>query len=141
MLDYMASDFENCGAFFASYYVAGAEIPKLVDGLQATWAGYIPAILEESGFSHVGQVIAHLSEQALEALPVTYPEVSQFVSENLAQVLALGIDFDPSRLALLGIEVRDLSSVEGFPGVARFLFEGGFYTLSIENLEFIFHAV
>lgn len=141
MFDYIASDFENCGAFFASYYVAGAEIPKLVDGLQATWADYIPAILDESGFSHVGQVIAHLSEQALEALPVTYPEVSQFVSENLAQVLALGIDFDPSRLALLGIEVRDLSSVEGFPGVARFLFEGGFYTLSIENLEFIFHAV
>lgn len=141
MFTYMASDFDNCEAFFASYYVAGAEIPKLVDGLQATWPGYVPAILDERDFSHIGQVIAHLSEQALEALPVTYPKVSQFVSDNLAQVLALGIDFDPSRLALLGIEVQDLSSVEGFTGVARFLFEEGFYTLSIENLEFIFHAV
>ncbi|WP_163562646.1 hypothetical protein, partial [Klebsiella pneumoniae] len=70
---YMASDFDNCEAFFASYYVAGAEVPLLVDGLQATWPGYVPAILDERDFSHIGQVIAHLSEQALEALPVTYP--------------------------------------------------------------------
>jgi len=141
MFDFMASDFENCRAFFASYYLAGAEIPKLVGGLQASWVGFVPAILEETDFSHIGQMIAHLPEQELETLPITYPKVSRYVSENLAQILALGIDFDPSRLALLGIEVQDLSSVEGFPGVARFLFEGGYYTLSIENLEFIFHEI
>ncbi|WP_079221630.1 DNA-binding protein [Stenotrophomonas maltophilia] len=139
MFDYMASNFEGCAAFFASYYVAGAEVPKLLDGLRATWAGYVPAILHSSGLSHIGQVIAHIPEQALEALPITYPEVSQFVSENLAQILALGVAFSPTRLAPLRIEVRDLSSVGGFPEVARFLFEGGFYTLSIENLQFIFH--
>jgi len=142
MFEYMASEFENCGAFFTSYYVTGAEVPKLVAGLRAAWSGFVPAALDNpEHLSHVGQIIAHLPEPALKALPGAYPEISPFVSENLAEILALGIDFDPSRLKPLGIELEDLARIEGFPGIARFLFEEGFYTLTVANLEFIFRAV
>ncbi|NEW91434.1 ATP-binding protein [Rhodopseudomonas sp. BR0M22] len=142
MFEYFASDFENCQAFFARYYAAGREVPKLIAGLRATWPGFIPAVLANLRYlSHVGQVIAHLPEPALKALPVAYPEISPFVSEKLAQILALGIDVDPPRLKALGVELVDLSSIEGFPGIARFLFDEGLYTLSVENLEFIFRVI
>ncbi len=142
MFEYLASEFENCGAFFTSYYVTGAEVPSLVAGLRAAWPGFVPAALDNpEHFSHVGQIIAHLPEPALKALPGAYPEISPFVSEKLAQLLALGINIDPSRLKALGIELKDLRGIEGFPGIARFLFEEGLYTLSVENLEFIFQTV
>lgn len=142
MFEYLASEFASCGAFFTSYYVTGAEVPKLVAGLRAAWPGFIPAALDNPAhLSHVGQIIAHLPEPALKALPGAYPEISSFVSENLAEILALGIDFDPSRLKPLGIEVEDLARIEGFPGIARYLFQEGLYTLTIANLEFIFRAV
>ncbi|MER8627880.1 ATP-binding protein, partial [Mesorhizobium sp. M1143] len=142
MFEYLASDFEDCGAFFTSYYAAGKEVPKLVAGLRAGWPGFIPAVLANPGhLPHVGQIIAHLPEPALKALPAAYPEISPFVSEKLAQILALGTNIDPSRLKPLGIELEDLRSIEGFPGIARFLFEEGSYTLSVENLEFIFQTV
>lgn len=142
MFEYLASEFENCDAFFTSYYAAGKEVPKLVAGLRAAWPGFIPAVLANPGhLPHVGQIIAHLPEPALNALPAAHPEISPFLSEKLAQILALGINIDPSRLKALGIELEDLRSVEGFPGIARFLFEEGFYTLSVENLEFIFQTV
>ncbi|MER9082437.1 ATP-binding protein [Mesorhizobium sp. M0895] len=142
MFEYLASEFENCDAFFTSYYAAGTEVPKLVARLRAAWPGFIPAVLANLGhLTHMGQIIAYLPEPALKALPAAYSEISPFVSANLAQILALGIDFDPSRLKALGIELEDLSSIEGFPGIARFLFEEGFYKLTVENLEFIFRAV
>lgn len=142
MFEYLASEFENCGAFFASYYVTGTEVPKLVGGLRAAWPGFVPAILDNpEHLYHVAQVIAHLPDPALKVLRGSDPEISPFLSEKLAEILALGIDFDPSRLKLLGFEVKDLASIEGFPGIARFLFEEGLYTLTVENLEFIFRAV
>lgn len=138
MFEYLASDFDNCGAFFASYYAVGRGVPKLVSGLHAVWPEFILTILADlKHLSHVGQIIAHLPEPDLKTLPVTYPEISRFVSDNLARVLALGIDIDPSRLKVIGIELEDMRSIEGFPEIARFLFEEGLYSISINNLEFI----
>jgi hypothetical protein len=142
MFEYLVSEFDSCGAFFTSYYAAGTEVPKLVAGLLATWPGLVPAILANAEhLPHVGQLVARLPEPDLEAMPSVHPEIVPFVSENLAKILALGIDIDPSRLKALGVEVEDLGSIEGLPGTTRFLFEEGLYTLTVENLEFIFRAI
>jgi hypothetical protein len=55
--------------------------------------------------------------------------------------LAHGIDFNPARLKFLKIELENLSDLERFPGVYRFLFEEGLYSLTVENLEFVFRAI
>lgn len=142
MFEYLASEFESCQAFFASYYATGTEVPKLVAGLRATWSGFIPTILTNLGhLSHVGQIIAHLPEPTLKKLPAAYPEISLFVSRSLAQILELGIDIHPNRIKALEIELEDLSIVEGFPAISRFIFEEGLYSLTVENLEFVFRAV
>lgn len=142
MFEYLASDFENCDTFFLSYYSSGTAVPKLIAGLRTAWPGFIPAVLDNlRHLPHICQIIAHLPEPALKTLPAAHPEISSFISANLAQILALGVDFDPSRLRHLEIELEDLSSIEDFPGIARFLFDEGFYTLTIENIEFIFEKV
>lgn len=142
LFEFIESDFEKCEAFFTTYYATGAKIPALVSGLVETWAGFVPAaIATPRNLSHVAQIIAHLPAQTLEALPGKYPDISGFVSVHLPQILALGIDFEPARLKHLGIEIADLPAIEGFAGIARFLFEEGLYRLTIDNVEFIFRAV
>lgn len=142
LFEYLTTEFDNCGAFFISYYGTGTEVPKLVAGLRAAWPGFIPAVIADlAHLTHVGQIIAHLPTRDLTALPDKYPNISSFVSEHLAIILALGIAIDPSRLKSLRIELTDLSSIESFPGIARFLFDEGCYTLTIENLAFIFRVL
>lgn len=142
MFAHMASGFEGCGAFFTSYYAAGAEVPRLVAGLVASWPDFVPTILADSAhLPHVGQVAANLPGPELRALASEYPELPSFLSENLARVLALGIDIEPPSLEALDIEARDLASLEIFPAITRFLFEQGRYALAVENLEFIFRVM
>ncbi|MER9359716.1 ATP-binding protein [Mesorhizobium sp. M0500] len=142
LFEFIESDFEKCEAFFTTYYATGAKVSALVSGLVETWAGFVPAAIgTPRNLSHVAQIIAHLPARALEALPGKYPDISGFVSVNLPQILALGIDFEPARLKYLGIEIADLPAIEGFAGIARFLFEEGLYSLTIDNVEFIFRAV
>lgn len=142
LFKFIESDFEECEAFFTTYYATGGKVPALVSGLVETWAGFVPAAIATSrNLSHVAQIIAHLPTQALEALPGKYPFISGFVSVNLPQILALGIDFQPARLKNIQIETVDLPAIEHFPGIARFLFEEGLYSLTIDNVEFIFRAV
>ncbi|WP_210202256.1 MULTISPECIES: hypothetical protein [unclassified Mesorhizobium] len=131
LFEFIESDFEKCEAFFTTYYATGAKVSALVSRLVETWAGFVPAaIATPRNLSHVAQIIAHLPAQALEALPEKYPDISGFVSINLPQILALGIDFEPAKLKHLGIEIADLPAIGGFSGVARFLFEEGLYRLS-----------
>ncbi|MFC3069851.1 hypothetical protein [Phenylobacterium soli] len=106
------------------------------------WTGFIPSVLRSpERLLHVTNLVAHLSPRTLETLPAKYPDLSQFVSANLAPILGLGVDIEPARLALLKIEIADLASIGGFAGTARFLFEQGLYNLTPGNLEFIFQTV
>lgn len=142
MFEHLGSRFEHCEEFFSSYYAAGTKVPDLVSGLVRTWKDFLPTITAGSDhLAHVVQVIASLPDRSLEKLTETYPGISQFVSDHLPQILASGIDFDPSRLKALRVQMTKLQSIERFPGIARFLFEEGLYKLTVDNLEFIFQTV
>lgn len=142
LFEFIASDFEECEAFFTTYYASGVAVSALVSGLAQAWAGFIPAaIASTTNLSHIARIIGHLPTTDLAALTSKYPTISQFVSVNLPQILALEIDFEPGRLKLLQIESTDLPAIEGYPGFVRHLFEEGLYQLSIGNVDFIFRAI
>lgn len=137
MFGYLQSEFDTIDNFFTSYYASGTQVPKFVAGLVRSWSGFIPAILvNPRHLPHFAQLIAHLPLATLEALPEKYSELPKFLAANLAQILALGVGFEPSRLEALGFELESLRSVDGFPGITRFLFETGLYTLTIDNLDY-----
>lgn len=142
MFGYLESEFDTIDAFFTSYYASGAQVPTFIAGMVRSWHSFIPAILANPRhLSHLAQLIAHLPLATLEALPEKYAELPEFLAANLAEILALGVGFEPSRLEALGFELESLRSVDGFPGIARFLFEAGRYTLTIDNLDYAVQTV
>lgn len=139
MLQFIASDFDRCEAFMASYYERGVAVDELVRGLVETWTGFPAAVMvSPAKHIHAARMIRHLPDRMLSALAKNHPDFSEFISNNLADVLAQGIDFPPERLTLLRLETRDLSSIESHPVTVKTLFEHGQYVLSIDNLEFIY---
>jgi hypothetical protein len=86
-------------------------------------------------------MIAHLPEKDVSSLHLKAPEVSEYIATNLPQILALGIDFEPSRLAFIPFELEDITSIGGYPAMARQLAEEGRYKLSSANVEFVFREV
>ncbi|MGO7687061.1 ATP-binding protein [Rhizobium ruizarguesonis] len=142
LLEFIASDFDDCGDFFATFYARGRGVPTLITTLTRSWPDFVTAAIESSAnLTHVARIITHLPEANLKSIAGKNPALAEFVSEKLPDILALGIDFAPERLELLGIEATDLSAIERYPGFIRLIFDRGLYELSIENLDFIFRNV
>lgn len=142
LLEFISSSFDECSAFFAAYYARGKYVTEFMSALVAKWPEFVSvAIASPDSFTHIGRIIAHLPEKHLTDLHQQNTGISEYLSINLSEILALRIDFDPARLKLLQVEVKDLSSIEDFPGVTRLLFQEGLYQVSIENVEFIFRAI
>ena len=142
LFEFIASNFEKSEAFLNAYYARGVAVSTLVSELVKTWNGFVPAAMSNTTNPlHLAHIIAHLSTTDLAALPGKYPDLPEFVSTNLPHILALGVDFEPSKLKLLQIESTDLARIEGHPGIVRLLFDEGLYQLSIGNVDFIFKAL
>ncbi|MDO3445430.1 ATP-binding protein [Agrobacterium sp. V1] len=142
LLGFIASDFDDCGDFFAAYYSRGRGVPTLITRLTRSWPDFVTAAIKSSAnLTHVARIITHLTETNLKSIAGKNPALAEFVSTKLPDVLALGIDFPPERLELLGIEATDLSAIDRHPGFIRVIFDRGLYELSIENLDFIFRTV
>ncbi|WP_370168916.1 YobI family P-loop NTPase [Sinorhizobium fredii] len=139
---FMASNFSGCETFMSSYYARGTSVAALISGLARAWPAFVAAaIASPANLMHVAHIISHLPSAQLKSLADAHPELSDFVSNRLADILAQGLDFPAERLQLLNVEVSDLSSVEAYPSVLRVLFDNGLYELSVENLNFIFLVV
>ena len=137
--EYVASEFQQCEEFFAAYYARGTRVSDFLSRLVKSWEGFIPAVMASiRNLEHVARIIAHLPTSDIAMLTGKYPRISEFVSVNLPQIMATGIDFEPERLKVLQIEASDLSGVESYPLVARFLFSEGLYQISANNVDFIF---
>lgn len=142
LFGFISENFDDCGQFLAAYYAAGAKAGSLIAGLVEEWSEFVHvAMADRKSLSHLGQIIAQLPEQTLIRLPAKYPGLPQFVSENLPDILALGVDFDPLRLKILKVKASDLSAVAAHEGVARILFNEGLFEISIGNLDFIFETI
>ena len=142
LVEFFSSSFDECSAFFEIYYERGKCIAELTSELLEKWPGFVSAVLESSDSSaHVARLIAHLPEKHLRSLHQKEDQISEFLSTNLSEVLAQGIDFDPKRLKMLTFETQDLKTIQPYPAIARLLTDEGLYKLSIPNIEFIFRDV
>lgn len=139
---FISANFKHCEAFFSAYYTRGTAVSVLISGLTKAWPDFAQAAIASPGnLSHMARLLSHLPSAQLKELAGKDPAISAFVSSALPDILALGIDFHPDRLQLLGIEASDLSAIGAHSGIIRALFDGGLYKLSIDNLNFIFRAV
>lgn len=142
LFEFIASDFDECETFLATYYSRGAAVPTLIMELARTWEGFVAAATASfASATHVARIISHLPDPYLKDLARKHSALSEFISQTLPNILAQGIDFSPERLQLLDVKVTDLSAIEPYPGFIRVLFDEGLYELSIDNLSFIFRVI
>jgi hypothetical protein len=142
LLAFIASDFDHCEPFLASYYARGTAITALITGLTGSWPEFVATALNSpANLLHSAHIIRHLSDAQLHSLTEGNSALSDFVSERLADILAQGIDFPAERLKSMDVEAADLAAVEAYPGIIRVLVDEGLYVLSMDNLSFIFRVV
>ena len=142
LLDFIASKFDDCEAFFTTYYARGVTVATLITSLARTWPLFVEAVVTSPGrLTHIARILSHLPATDLQELAAANPALTKFVSEWLPDILALGIDFPPERLKLISAEVVDLGALEPYPAFLDLLFANGLYKLSIENLAFVFDNV
>lgn len=142
VLDFISLNFDECGAFFTTYYQTGKHVPELTSLLIDKWPGFVDAALQSpDGFTHAARLLAHLPEAHLKSLGKKDAGLSDFLSTGLSDVLGLQIDFDARRLKLLPIEMHELEDIQPYPAIARFITENGQYKISVENAKFAFRDV
>ena len=142
LLEFISSSFDECDAFFLTYYERGKRLSELTSELLDKWPEFVSAALGSSEkVTHFARLIAHLPEEHLKSLRRKDDQISGFISTSLSEILALRVDFDPERLKLLPLETQDLKTIQPYPAIARLLTDEGLYKVSIQNMEFIFRDV
>ncbi len=107
LLKFISSNFEECDAFFATFYERGKCVSDLMSKLLKTWPDFISAALQSSNkITHVAMLIAHLPEVSLKSLQSNNSDILDFISNNLSGILDLGVDFNPERVKLLSFETQ-----------------------------------
>lgn len=142
LFEFIASNFDDCEAFFEAYYAAGRDVSGLLSGLVNRWKQFVPtAIASKRSLSHVTQLLMNLPEKALAAIASDGDKFPEFVAANLPEILALASDMAPERLESIGFEVRDLPAIGAYTGTVRFMAGKGLFELSIANLEHVYREV
>ncbi|MGB8286535.1 MAG: ATP-binding protein [Rhizobium ruizarguesonis] len=142
LIDFISVNYAECATFFSAYYQTGKCNAELLIALAHRWPGFVAAaIAAPDNIIHVARMIAHLPEKVLETLPSKAAGLSDFLATNLERILALQIDFEPSRLAIFGFETVDLKSIGPYPAAARLLSDHGLYKITVENFDFVFRDV
>ena len=139
---YLSNEFPNQQEFFEAYYAVGSHVAEFLGQLADAWRGFVPAVIDDSsGTLHVARLIEHLPPNMLARERKEHPEIRTFVADNLRVILDLVEGLDPVKLEELRIEAKDLSAIDGYPNIARKLYELGHYLLNDANFDYIFGSV
>ncbi len=142
LMEYIASNFDGCEAFFGTYYDTGQEVAKLLSCLIKKWRRFVPtAIASKRSLYHVAQLLTNLPEDVLSKVAADYDDFPEFVATNLPEILALASDLAPERLECIGVEVHDLPAIGMYHGTVRFMVKKGLFELSIANFEHVYREV
>ena len=142
LIRFVSEEFENCEIFLETYYNGGNKISELITQLATTWDGLVQATLTSSySIIHVIQLLSYVPIKTLESISTTYPELSEFVSENFQEILTHSPELEPERFISLNFDVKDFIAIQGHSEIALNLFMHGRFELTKSNLEYIYHSI
>ncbi len=138
----LTNEFRNKQGFFEAYYASGSRVGEFLMQLVDAWRGFAPAAMEESSAAlHLARLIEHLPPNMLARERDEHSELSGFVANHLKDILDLVEGVDPVKFAELRIQAKDLATIDGYPSVARKLYELGHYRLNEANFDYIFGSI
>jgi hypothetical protein len=139
---FFSADFTKAEKFFIAYYTSGTNVAALLSGLANIWNGLIPAMINSHiNVSHVTQLVSSQPEVILKKFGTEFNGLSEFVADNLPEILGNIPELEPNSIACLDIEVKDLDAIKEHTLITRFMFERGLFALNITNLEFVFQEI
>lgn len=139
---YLSNEFLNQQEFFEAYYATGSHVADFLRQFIDAWRGFVPAAIESpSAVLHIAGLIEHLSPILLARERKEHPEIRAFAADNLRDILDLLEGVDPVKLEELQIETKDLAAIDGYPNIARKLYEVGHYRLNDANFDYIFGSI
>lgn len=139
---FVGSNFDESEAFLEAYYDTGSQVPNLLAGLANAWGGFLPAVIaSRHGLSHVSQLVAHLPARELEVVAKSNAGLSQYVAENLPEILALVPDLQPERVEKMNLEVADLPAIDEYRSIVKSVVQKGLFKISIANFEYVYREV
>ncbi len=142
LFEFLSSEFESCEDFFDTYYTGGRAVVGLLSGLANTWKGFVPAVIASPNNTfHVTRLVASLPVTSLKTLARSFPELPEFVSENLPDILVNSPELAPERFVCLDFEVKDLAAIKEHSEIVHAMFEQGLFELTIPNLEYVYQSI
>lgn len=142
LFTYLSNEFPNQQEFFVAYYTAGSHVGEFLRRLVDAWRGFVPAAIEgDSAALHIASLIEHLPPAMMAREREEYPQLGAFAADNLRDILDLLEGVDPVKLEELRVQTTDLSVIDGYPNVARKLYEFGHYRLNVANFDYIFGSI
>lgn len=139
---FLSNEFPNQQGFFEAYYTTGSHVGEFLRQLVEAWRGFVPAAIEGSSATlHIASLIEHLTPAMLAREREEHPELRAFAADNLRDILDCLDGVDPVKLEELQIETKDLAAIDGYPSVARKLYELGHYRLNNANFDYIFGSI
>lgn len=138
----LSNEFPNHQNFFDAYYATGSHIGEFLRQLVDAWRGFVPAAIENSSAAlHIARLIEHLPPHMLAREREEHPELRTFAADNLPDIIHLLEGVEPEKLEELQVETKDFAAIDGYPNVARKLYELGHYRLNDANFDYIFGSI
>ncbi len=139
---YLSNEFLNQQEFFEAYYATGSRVADFLRQFVDAWRGFVPAAIESpSAVLHIAGLIEHLPPVLLARERKEHADIRAFTADNLRDILDLLEGVDPVKLEELQIETKDLAAIDGYPNIARKLYEVGHYRLNDANFDYIFGSI
>ena len=139
---YLSNEFPNQQEFFEAYYATGSHVAEFLRQLVNAWRGFVPAAIESpSAALHIAGLIEHLPPAMLAREREEHSDLRTFAADNLRDILDLLEGLDPIKLKELRVETKDLAAIDGYPNVARKLYEFGHYRMNGANFDYIFGSI
>ena len=139
---FLSNEFRDQQEFFETYYTTGSHVGEFLMQMVDAWRGFVPAAIKDtSAVLHLARLIEHLPPAMLAREREEHPEISGFAANHLRDILDLLEGVDPVKFEELQIETKDLAAIDGYPNVARKLYEFGHYRLNEANFDYIFGSI
>jgi hypothetical protein len=139
LLKFLSGNFEKAEDFLEVYYAAGMSVSSLLNAIDESWDGFIPAVISSRhNISHVTRLLTSLNGTRLKKLATQSGKLQSFVEENLPKILAEVPELDPIRLESVGVEIGDLASIEPHQVILRHMYEKGLFALSFDNQAYAY---
>lgn len=136
---FISSNFTTCEDFLEVYYRAGNHIDDFMKELNDRWDGLISAMTEsERSVLHISNLLMYLPSNISLRKSEKPQKISEFIGDNLPQILTTKPDLPIRRLIEINVKARSFKEISEHQEICESLFNNGLFDLTYDNIEYVY---